>query len=307
MAPSTARKLADGIRTAGASFRWATDLRAESLFTAKVARELAHGGLLAVSLGIESGAPRLLRLMKKGIKKADAERVVKNMAAAGVAVEVMVFTDFPTETYGEALATLRWLKELQGDIALFMCGRFELSPGAAVAHQPVDFGIREIWTVAGDDLRSKLYYRESVHSKTARERQRIDNYLTGLSRHWRLSHYPWAGSLSTAHTLLWYDRFGPRVFKDQTLVKTRKTDHISDPRPLPISRRFARLAENALQRENEIWERLVYRERLVSPERYGELAEALPVFTMGKTSGNLGCRRSPRQLRRSNRQLSRIC
>jgi anaerobic magnesium-protoporphyrin IX monomethyl ester cyclase len=222
-------------------------------------------------------------------------------------VEVMVFTDFPTETYGEALETLRWLKELQGDIALFMCGRFELSPGAAVADQPEDFGIREIWTVAGDDLCSKLYYRESVHSKTARERQRIDNYLTGLSRHWRLSHYPWAGSLSTAHTLLWYDRFGPGVFKDQTLVKTRKTNRISDPRPLPISRRFARLAENALHRENEIWERLVYRERVVSPERYGELAEALPVFTMGKTSGNLGRRRSPRQLRRRNRQLSRIC
>ncbi len=307
MAPPTAKRLAEGIRRAGGSFRWATDLRAETQFSAKAARELAEGGLLAVSLGLESGSPRMLNLMKKGIKKADAEKVVTHMAAAGIAVEVMVFTDFPTETYGEALATLRWLEALQGDIALFMCGRFELSAGATVAEQPEDFGIREIWTVAGDDLRSALYYRESVCSKTVRERQRIENYLTELSQHWRLSHYPWAGSLSTAHTLLWYERFGPRVFKDPARGKTRKSVRISDPRSLPIPPRFACLAEDAVQRENEIWERLVYRERVVSPERYRELAEALPAFPIGKTSGEVRCRRSPRQFRSGQRQESRTC
>ena len=283
LSPKTARCLAEALK---ANFspspgeeppvRWATDMRPEPALDAECCRILAEGGALGMALGVESAAPRVLQLIRKGLSVRDAARAVKNLAAAGIAAEVMCFTDFPTETGREALMTVRFIEELRESIALFICGEFALVAGARVAQHPWEYGIRETWHVAGDELITTLFYEETVPSKTPADRERIDAAVDRLARSWWLHRYPWAGSLSTAHTLLWYDRYGADVFR--RLAGTRRQPaQASTGKRRPSPRRdLERVWQRAREREAEIWRILVTEKRTVTREAYCRLAEASP-------------------------------
>jgi hypothetical protein len=222
----------------------------------------------------------MLNLIRKGTAQKDLAAVVRNLASVGVAVEAMCFTDFPTESYADAMATLRWLDTHSEAIALFMCGRFQLTSGSAVAGRPSDFGIRDTWYVGGDVLRSTLWYEEETASKTAVEIEQIEARLRRISRHWQLRGYPWAGSLSTAHTLLWYARFGPQIFKQLARIEDLHPGVHAAALPL----RVRAVAEHAFTNEANIWQELIRERRTVTPERYRRLAENLPSLSVRKTS-----------------------
>ncbi|MGA8280998.1 MAG: hypothetical protein WB853_08900 [Desulfobacterales bacterium] len=225
----------------------------------------------------------MLNLIRKGTAREDLEKVIQNLAAVGVAVEAMCFTDFPTESYADAMATLQLLDTHRGAIALFMCGRFQLTSGSTVAGSPSDFGIRDIWYVAGDDLRGTLYYEEKPASKTAAEAEQIEARLNRISRHWQLHDYPWAGSLSTAHTLLCYERFGPQIFKQLARIKGLPSGVRVTAPVAALPHQLRTVAERAIENEANLWHELVRRKRMVTPELYRRLAENLPLLSVRKT------------------------
>jgi hypothetical protein len=275
VAPKTVLKLARAIRDQGLPWRWATDMRPEKTLTPERCQELAEGGALAMAYGVESAAPRVIQLIDKGIPVETVRSAIANLAEVGVAVEAMCFTDFPTESYREALATMRFLDELREHVALFICGEFDLTHGALVAQKPQEFGIRETWQLDGDELGTGLFYDEQRPPKSAAEQEKLDAALGELSRRWRLARYPWAGALSTAHTLLWYERHGAQVFKD---LADTPPGEVPGARTRTAPARFdvAAVAAEARAREAEIWHELVRVRRHVSRAAYRALAAALP-------------------------------
>ena len=271
VSPKTALKLARAIREEAKPWKWATDMRPEKSLTPERCDELAAGGAIAMAYGVESAAPRVLKLIDKGVPVETVETAIKNLAGAGVAVEAMCFTDFPTETYREAIATIDMLERLGEHVALFICGEFDLTHGALVAQRPRDFGIAETWQLAGDELGCGLFYAERHEPKSDVERTKIDGALGKLSARWRLSRYPWAGALSTAHTFLWYERFGPDVFKRLAGAPPAEVPG-SEPRVTTSRFDVVELAPRAHAAEAEIWHELVHVRRAVSPALYRELA-----------------------------------
>ena len=274
VAPKTLGRLADALAASGLNLRWGTDLRPEALLTAERCAGLRRGGAVACSLGVESASPRVLRLIDKGVTPAVASQAIRNLAQAGIAAEVMCFTDFPTETFDEAMATLRFLQEQAPHVAAFIVGQFELTHGSRVARKPEYFGLAEMWTVQGDALGTALFFAERRSSKSDRDRLRLEQALDRLASGWLLRSYPWAGSLSTAHTIFYYDRFGSGAFRDlagqacgQILGKApaKKHSHLN----------LAKLAR-AEEREAQIWHELTHVRRRVSRQAYDELAEQLP-------------------------------
>ncbi len=276
LAPRLALRLARAIKGAALDVAWACDVRPEPAL-AKGAAELAAGGALAFSLGLESGCQRVLTAMDKGTRVETMSRVSLALAAAGVAVEAMTFTDFPGETRDEALATFAWLDAHRGALSLFVCGTFGLTSGALVASEPARFGLAETWSVAGDELGTGLFWREARPSKADDDRAVVEQALDRVARRWRLRPYPWAGSLSTAHTLLWYARFGPGVFRSGGPARPRELfEAWGGPRP-----RYDvdRLSEVTAANEAAIWSRLVGTERRVSRDAWSRLADACPRAT----------------------------
>jgi anaerobic magnesium-protoporphyrin IX monomethyl ester cyclase len=273
VAPKTLLHIAREISRRGLDIKWATDLKPEKYLTAERARELKEGGGVACALGVESASPRVLSLIDKGAPVSTVRDTIVHLSQAGLAVEAMCFTDFPTESYREAMETLRFLDELREKVALYIVGEFDLTHGALVAQKPNEFGIGEVWQLDGDALGTGLFYEERRPPKSAAEQARLDAALDQLSAGWRLRRYPWAGSLSTAHTVYYYDRFGSEIFRQ--LARR--------PRQAPLGARVGEAAarfdldEVARSDENEaeIWHQLVRQKRQVSRAAYRELAAHL--------------------------------
>jgi hypothetical protein len=216
VAPKTLTKIAAEIERRGLDIKWATDLKPEKYLTAERARQLRAGGGVACALGVESANDRVLALIDKGAPVATVRETIGHLAEAGLAVEAMCFTDFPTESYAEAMDTVRFLEELRAQVALYIIGEFDLTHGALVAQEPARFGLSETWQLDGDLLGTGLFYEETRASKKKVELDKLEAALGQLATGWRVQRYPWAGSLSTAHSILHYDRFGAGVFRERS-------------------------------------------------------------------------------------------
>jgi hypothetical protein len=279
VAPKMLCRLADALAKAGLDLRWGTDLRPEPYLTPERCQGLRRGGAIACSLGVESASPRVLRLIDKGITPGCAATAVRNLARAGIAAEVMCFSDFPSETFTEAMATLAFIERHAPHIAAFIVGRFELTHGSRVARDPTRFGLREIWTVQGDELGTALFFAERKPGKRDRDRVRLERALEQLASGWLLRSYPWAGSLSTAHTIFYYDHFGPGAFRD---LAGQARGRILGKLPASRFSRFGlhKLAR-AQQHEAEIWHEMTHVRRQVSRQAYNELAAQVPLLRPG--------------------------
>lgn len=271
LAPAYARKLAGVISETGAAFRWATDMRPEAALTAERGRELARGNALSVALGVESGCERVLRLIDKGVQPATARRAIESLSDAGIAVEAMCMTGLPFETAAEAMETIALLRGLEDRMALFVCCRFDLVPGARMAREPHAFGIAQQWHVEGDAFVKSLFYREEEKGDTDEEWEQVERALERFSSRFWLHDYPWAGAVSTAHSLLYYDHYGPDVFRR---LRTRPPRERRNPSPVSLPQGWdpQAIIAAAQAREAGIWHALVYRERSVSRSAYRRLA-----------------------------------
>lgn len=270
LSPATARKLAETFYNRGTSFRFGSDIRPEPHLTLEWAKTMAQGGALSFALGIESGSKRILGKINKGVTRKDMQAAVDHLATAGIAAECMCFTQFPTETCQEAMETLQFLKNREGRIALFMCGEFGLTHGAGIADRFKEYGLSEIWNVQGDEFIKTLFYTEMHPSKTIRELDKIDQAVNDLSQSYWFHSYPWAGSLSTAHSLLWYDHYGPDVFHRFSGIHAPVPGH-----QFKVNRDIQKIEAQAQQNENQIWQTLVYERRSVSRKEYLAMASAL--------------------------------
>lgn len=275
LAPVHARDFALALR--GKGVRWSTDIRPEHGFTASLARELAAGGLLSVSVGVESASPRTLARMDKGIDHEVMRTAIRHLARAGIAVEAMAFEGFPGESARDALLTLRFLDEEYEQFSLFIFGQFGLVRGSRIFASPGEYGISEIWTVEGDRFGSGLFWESAGRGYSDQEIDQIESTLEDLSARYRLNPYPWAGSLSTAHTQLRYLADGPRVFarEAETVPPPART---RESKVFPARFDVGQVLERSDEAEAEIWEMMVEDERAVSLARYRQLAADLALI-----------------------------
>jgi len=274
VAPKTLLKLSSALAEAGLGLAWATDLKPEKYLTPERAEVLRRGGAVACALGVESASPRVLELIDKGAPVEVVGDVIDRLDAAGIAVEAMCFTGFPTETAEEALQTVSFLDDRRERVAAFIVGEFDLTHGALVAQNPERFGIDQVWQVEGDQLGTGLFYEEASPSKTGDDPERVDGAVDELASGWLLRRYPWAGSLSTAHTVFYYERYGKGVLR--TLAR-RVAGGVIGARAATVAARFdLAAARDAEAAEAGIWHELVRVRRAVSRAAYLELAAQLP-------------------------------
>jgi anaerobic magnesium-protoporphyrin IX monomethyl ester cyclase len=275
VAPKTLLKLSGALADAELGLAWATDLKPEKYLTAERAQVLRRGGAVACALGVESGSPRVLRMIDKGAPVEVVGDVIDRLDAAGIAVEAMCFTGFPTETADEALQTLDFLDDRREQVAAFIVGEFDLTHGALVAQDPARFGIDQVWQVAGDELGTGLFYSESQPSKPGDGPAIVDRALDELASGWLLRRYPWAGSLSTAHTVFYYERYGKGVMR---ALAQRVRGGVIGARTVTVAARFDLTAvARAEAAEARIWYQLVRERRQVSRADYQRLAAETPL------------------------------
>ena len=238
----------------------------------------------------------MLELIDKGAPPEVVGDVIDHLAGAGIAAEAMCFTEFPTETHAEAVETLEFLSERRDEVAVYIVGEFGLSHGSLVAQEPSRFGIAETWELEGDQLGLGIFFAPERPWKTAWERADVEARLDTLSRAWALRSYPWAGAVSTAHTILYYDRFGPGVFKD--LARRGLEERVLGEARFEVELRFDPAAcARAAEREGAIWATLVTLERKVSRAAYEAHASQLPALAPRPSRVLFAAGAAPRRVR----------
>ena len=215
VAPKTLLKLATGSSPSGLDVSLGHGPQAREIPDGGARRDLRRAGAVACALGVESGSERVLRAHRQGGARPVVSDVIARLASAGIAAEAMCFTDFPTETHAEALETLDFWRRRSGEIARLYRGR--VRPHARVARGAGPGALRYSRDLGLDGRPASA----SRFSSSPRTRGRTDDQRADvepeldrtIARAGLLRSYPWAGAVSTAHTVLYYDRFGPDVFK----------------------------------------------------------------------------------------------
>ena len=97
---------------------WTTAARADQV-DLELLKLMKKAGFALVSFGVETGSPRLLKMIQKGETMDQIEKAVRDAHQAGLKVRGTLILGLPTETQEDSRATIEWAKNLQLDFAKF--------------------------------------------------------------------------------------------------------------------------------------------------------------------------------------------
>jgi anaerobic magnesium-protoporphyrin IX monomethyl ester cyclase len=225
LSPSYAKKLAREIISRNTEIVWSSDLRIEKEYDEELCGLLFDSGLRSAAFGIESGSDHVLTLIDKGISVNTIRSVNRTFGKCGIATEWMTFTYHPGEEPDDAFLTLNLIEDEIEEIDLFIAGEFQLVPGSRVYNSPAQYGIKRIFYTNGDDFRLfPLFKLNNFRKSSLMQRDSIDGKIDEIAGRFALSHYPWAGAISTLHTFLYFLRFGKKTFRSRASEKSSFID-----------------------------------------------------------------------------------
>ncbi len=220
MSPAYLERLSDAIIDAGLDIRWSAELRMEKVFSHERCMRLAASGCVSISFGMESGSQRILDLIDKGTQVAFMGETMKNFTAAGIAVQLMAFSDFPTETQSEKEETHRFIRDNDPYWSTGRLGTFLLTGTAIVAKDPGRFGIRLVDKEDVDVLRAIAYATdrssEDGEPRAMLTEDRDASFDSAGGVFPQLLNRPWAGGTDSLHSMIYYDAHGRSFFRDHT-------------------------------------------------------------------------------------------
>ena len=218
MAPGYLERFSDAVIDHGLDIRWSAEIRMEKIFTPERCVKLARSGCVAMSFGMESGNQRILDLIDKGTKVSFMSETMKNFSTAGIAVQLMAFTDFPTETPAEKAATYKFVEDNSAFWAAGGIGQFLLTGTSLVAKNPAKFGITLVDTIDADVARAIAYNVDAATDRKANLTEEIDGSFDDAGTIFpALLHRPWAGGTDSLHSLIYYATYGRFFFRKHTL------------------------------------------------------------------------------------------
>ncbi|MFH1020581.1 MAG: radical SAM protein [Pseudomonadota bacterium] len=128
-------EFAEKLNTVGDSPpRWGGNARFSSLLSKPATAEaLFASGCRLLRFGLESGSPRILKRMAKGITPNLASKVLKVLHQAGIATHVYLMKGFPGETETDWQATRAFLYEHADCIDMFNISTFQVYADSPLA------------------------------------------------------------------------------------------------------------------------------------------------------------------------------
>lgn len=95
------KEIAQEIVKSNLNIKWYAGAHLGNSITKETAKTLKKAGCQKLILGLESGSPRILTLMKKGINLKRIPQQIKNISEGGIDVHLYLMIGFPTESYEE--------------------------------------------------------------------------------------------------------------------------------------------------------------------------------------------------------------
>jgi radical SAM superfamily enzyme YgiQ (UPF0313 family) len=107
--------IADGLIRENLPIRWVVQTRGDML-SPEMCKHLKRAGCVGVKIGIESGVPRVLKVIKKKAKPEDMLAAAEAVHGAGLSLTAYYMLGNPTETQAEMEETFRFAKRINADM-----------------------------------------------------------------------------------------------------------------------------------------------------------------------------------------------
>jgi anaerobic magnesium-protoporphyrin IX monomethyl ester cyclase len=152
--PQVMEDLSKKIIEADLRIKWVVNFRFDPRLTIERALCFRQAGCHYITLGLETFNDRLLRLMGKGTTTALIDRVLSNLAWAGLPVSVYMIVGLPTETREEALESFQAIEKRcrDGLISSYIYYVFQITPYSDIFDNPGRYGISRMIVPDGLDL-----------------------------------------------------------------------------------------------------------------------------------------------------------
>ncbi len=139
--PKMVRAISEMLRVRKLRISWCVSSRIEKEFSPPTLKEAYRQGCKAISWGVESGSPKLLGLMRKGISVDAAKKVLSASHSAGIWNNCFILLSFPGETLDDFKKTIKFVTRNNRVLHSIDVGSFVLQPGSYVCQHPDEFGI----------------------------------------------------------------------------------------------------------------------------------------------------------------------
>ncbi len=93
-------------------FTWQCNFRANASANKDILMRMKEAGCTGIRMGVESGSPRILEQVKKGVTKEQVRNITKWCDEIGLGRRLNFIISFPGETFDEAKSTVEFAKEL---------------------------------------------------------------------------------------------------------------------------------------------------------------------------------------------------
>ncbi|MBD3272266.1 MAG: radical SAM protein [Elusimicrobia bacterium] len=137
-------QIAEGIIRKRIRVKWEAFARLDTNYTPSLCRILSRSGCTALRFGLESGNQRVENLMNKGHDLKEVPSVLENLHRAGIYTSVTAIMGFPTETVGELMDTVNFLKANSRNLSNIGLSSFGLNAGSDVFNNPAKYSVNNI-------------------------------------------------------------------------------------------------------------------------------------------------------------------
>ncbi len=158
LTPAVLAALSDALLEAELDVHWFFNARTELSFTEPILQKAKRAGATMIMWGVESGSPRILKAMKKGVPFERRMEVLGRSTGAGLFNFAYVFFGFPTETHEEAQQTIDLIRDNTEVIHGYGRSVFTLGKHAPLMQEAERHGIFDI-VEEQQDLSTNLTYK----------------------------------------------------------------------------------------------------------------------------------------------------
>ena len=184
--PDHCHGVCDEIIHRGIDVKWTSFARVDTV-SVPVLKKMKSAGCQAVSFGIESGSPEILKTIRKNITVEQIEAAVKMCNAAGVAPHGSFILGLPGETEQTLAETLALGEKLETMGVAYGFHLLAPFPGTKVREKAAEYGIR----ILTDDW-SSYHANISIVDTGGVPPQRLDDIAMG----WKRRFDAWLGDVA---------------------------------------------------------------------------------------------------------------
>ena len=174
--PEYLDKFSDAIISENLKFKFMMSLRLEKKVTRDLLSKMYKAGFRSFWFGFETASERVLKLINKGVTVEESIKVMKDSNEIGFLNNVYCLVNFPTATYQDDLATIKFVKESSDMVHNILYTEFMLTNNSKIYNNPSEYGLEIVEDVKNSRISLEFDFKRKVGMTDEEQKEIVSMY-----------------------------------------------------------------------------------------------------------------------------------